>query len=279
MSRTDQPKASNGFIFLILALLFSGCRGGTSTPSPQPSMPASPSSPLSPLAGTQWLLVSMNGQLPVNGSHSGANFTQEDISGKAGCNSYEGSYQANSNSLAIQVHFSTEMACVEPVGLMEQEQAFLDALHLVTTFRLSQDRLELLDASGDAILVFAPRLPEPTFSLENTNWVLEAIIEGPVTQHAVQMPNIRLRFNSGLFESSAGCNTYQGAYTLSGQALSIENLQVVQVPCNQMDEDLSLQSQYFDILAQVKTFQIDGSRLLLQTAGDRGLQLQAEKGF
>ena len=239
-------------------------------------MPASPNTPHSPLAGTQWLLVSLNGQPPVSGSQPSAQFTQTEISGSAGCNGYWGSYQADGNKLKMKNVGNTVMACIKPAGLMDQERAFLDALNLVGSFRLAQDRLELLDASGDAILVFAPRLPASTAPLEGTNWILESIIEGPVAQHALQMPNIRLRFNSGLFEGSAGCNTYQGIYTLSGQALTIQNLQVIQIPCNQMDEDLSLQSQYFDILAQVKTFQIDGPRLLLQTACDRSLQLRAQ---
>ena len=56
---------------------------------------------------------------------------------------------------------STEMACMDPDGVMDQEQAFLSALRETASYNLSGDRLEFLDTTGSVRMVFeaAPASP------------------------------------------------------------------------------------------------------------------------
>ena len=49
---------------------------------------------------------------------------------------------------------------MEPEGVMDQEQTFLAALAPVASFRLAEERLELLDETGGVILMFEPRPAE-----------------------------------------------------------------------------------------------------------------------
>ena len=48
------------------------------------------------------------------------------------------------------------MGCMEPDGILEQETDYLLTLSASETFQLGGDRLELLDADGEPVLVFTP---------------------------------------------------------------------------------------------------------------------------
>jgi hypothetical protein len=70
---------------------------------------------------------------------------------------YFGTYSVSGSELGVGDVAVTEMWCMEPEGVMDQEQAFLDALASVASYRLAGDRLELLDETGEAILIFEPQ--------------------------------------------------------------------------------------------------------------------------
>jgi heat shock protein HslJ len=74
--------------------------------------------------------------------------------GSAGCNKYGGSYRATKESLTLSGIYATEMGCMEPEGIMEQERAYLDALETAARYRVESDRLEVYDEAGAQILVF-----------------------------------------------------------------------------------------------------------------------------
>jgi heat shock protein HslJ len=105
------------------------------------------------LAGTQWTATGINnGRAAVAGLVAGTSVTLEfgadgRASGSAGCNRYTTSYEAARDTLKFGAAATTRMMCAVP-GVMEQEQAFLNALATVTTARMEGDRLELRTADG-----------------------------------------------------------------------------------------------------------------------------------
>lgn len=134
-------------VVMALAILLIGCGSG----------PADSSS----LQGTQWVLVTLGGQAPLPDTAPSAEFSTDQISGSTGCNSYFGTYTVNGSELSIGDVASTEMWCMEPEGVMDQEQAFLAVLASVASYRLAEGRLELLDGVGGVILIFEPRHAVP----------------------------------------------------------------------------------------------------------------------
>jgi heat shock protein HslJ len=112
------------------------------------------------LQGTQWALVTLGGESPLPDGAPSAEFAEDQMSGSTGCNTYFGTYEVSGDELSIGAVAVTEMWCMEPEGVMDQEQAFLAALASVTSYRLAGERLELLDSTGEAILVFEPRAAE-----------------------------------------------------------------------------------------------------------------------
>ena len=130
-------------VLLLVGLVLAGC-----SLSPADS---------STLAGTQWVLVTLGGKAPLAGATvPSAEFTADQISGSTGCNHYFGTYEASGSDLTLGAVASTEMACLQPEGVMDQEQAFLAALASVTSYRLAGAGLELLDGAGNVVLSFEP---------------------------------------------------------------------------------------------------------------------------
>ena len=68
------------------------------------------------------------------------------ISGNAGCNTYNGTYEASGKDLTIGPLATTRMACEPDVS--EQEANYLAALGRVTTYTIRGDQLELRDDEG-----------------------------------------------------------------------------------------------------------------------------------
>jgi heat shock protein HslJ len=106
------------------------------------------------LRDTSWELASLSGSDLLPGTSITLEFTDEEVSGSAGCNRYWGSYQVSGSSLTFSEPFRTEMACPEPPGVLEQEGAYLEALDDVESYKLASDQLELLDEAGGQLLVF-----------------------------------------------------------------------------------------------------------------------------
>ena len=109
------------------------------------------------LQDTEWVLVTLKEEPPLAESAPSAEFSEDQISGSTGCNTYFGTYEAGGDELSIGAVAVTEMWCMEPEGAMDQEQSFLDALASVTGYRLAGERLELLDGTGETVLSFERR--------------------------------------------------------------------------------------------------------------------------
>lgn len=110
-------------------------------------------SPRARLAGTRWMLEAYGkpgGQKQLlEGTEITANFGADgEVSGSAGCNQYFATYAIAGKELTFAQLAFTEMACLEPAGVMEQEQAFLSALQGVQQFKLADGQLQLLTADG-----------------------------------------------------------------------------------------------------------------------------------
>ena len=104
------------------------------------------------LEGETWVLVNLNGSEPIEGRQPTLEFEAGEVSGTTGCNHYGGSYQIEGDSIRIEELFSTEMACLDPEGLMAQEQEYLGMLRAVNRFELVDDALTLITDTGQNLV-------------------------------------------------------------------------------------------------------------------------------
>ena len=104
------------------------------------------------LEGKTWTLTAFNDgnnlvSLVID-TQINAEFKDGNLSGQGGCNNYNGPFNQDGKKLSFGPLASTEMACGEPVGVMEQESAYLAALSKVASYAMEGNRLTLFDASG-----------------------------------------------------------------------------------------------------------------------------------
>lgn len=110
------------------------------------------------LENITWVLQSYgeqgNLQTVLQGTEITAVFdgTEGQVHGSAGCNNYFGSYQSINNKLSIQEIAYTEMYCLDPEGVMEQEEQYLKAIQAAESFQIQDGKLQI--NSGDQILVY-----------------------------------------------------------------------------------------------------------------------------
>ena len=75
------------------------------------------------------------------------------VKGSAGCNSYFGSYEVEGSQLSIPGPIgATEMYCMEPEGVMDQEQEYLSTLQLAESYEIYDNELRI--NCGSQVLIF-----------------------------------------------------------------------------------------------------------------------------
>ena len=126
-----------------VALLIAGC-AHMGTASDQPRVRS--------LADTQWSIASINGAAPAAQRKAEIRFSEDRISGNAGCNSFGGGYTIAGSSMTATQVISTKMACMG--GGMEQENAFFKILGQPMAMTWQEDgSLTLSDDGGTVTLV------------------------------------------------------------------------------------------------------------------------------
>jgi heat shock protein HslJ len=141
-----------GLALILSALILSSCSSGEEAGRPSAS---------ANLIGTEWVLTSLNGNSLIEGTSITLKFDQAFLSGSAGCNGYgggrdSGRYVATDDgTLTIPQIAVTVQLCLGPEGIMEQEAAYIEALRSAAAYRVIDDRLEVDDATGETVLVFA----------------------------------------------------------------------------------------------------------------------------
>jgi len=228
------------------------------------------------LDGTEWQLVTLNEQAPLEGTAITATFAQGQVAGFSLCNSYFGSYTLRGSALQLQGLGGTEMACLDPEGVMEQEQTFLRTLGEVASCHLADDQLILRDAQGNGVLIFAPVEPVPDAPLEGTTWALTTFVDGDVAASLISGTAITLLLEDGTARGSAGCNDYGGEYTLQPGILEIPEIDITEQLCLEPVGIMEQEAQYIAILKSVTTFELDGNQLFLGTDGGSGLVFVAQ---
>ena len=114
--------------------------------------------PTEGLEDTRWILESYgepeNLKAMLEGTEITAVFDRAEgrVHGSAGCNTYSGGYQISDSKLSIPLIVSTEMGCLEPEGVMEQELQYLKALQAAESYEIRDGKLEI--NCGAQILVF-----------------------------------------------------------------------------------------------------------------------------
>lgn len=255
------------FLVMVLTAVLAACGPQEMAQPLATDTPAS--APLRILDDTEWVLTSLNGNSPVEGSvvtlafHPGSY-----MDGAAGCNSYGVDYLASGNRFQVPEIHRTRDTCEAP-DIMQQEAAFFEALANVAAYRATEERLEFDNAQGRTILAFA-RVPPPTTGsvLPGTKWVLTSLRGQPLLPDTT----ISLEFGEAWYSGYTGCNNYgggpdSGKYTTTDEGiLEILGMAVTVQACPEPEGVMEQEQAYIAAFASIATYRLNEDRLELQDA-------------
>jgi heat shock protein HslJ len=117
---------------------------GTMRFVPQGTPPPAEDAPAGEGEGLTFYLISYGAQDAaqplITGTQITASFADDLVTGNAGCNNYSGTLTPVNDHFTVGPILTTRQFCAEPVGVMEQEQAYLTALEATGGFQWEQTR-------------------------------------------------------------------------------------------------------------------------------------------
>lgn len=135
--------------FVLVASAFSACGGDEGSGSdPGTQDPAA-------LEGESWILTQMltaGGQTQIVEVGVSAEFDGSTISGNAGCNSYNASYEASGGDISFGPIASTKKIC--PEDEQSTEDRYLQLLAEIGSYEVSGRSMSMNDTDGTPVLQF-----------------------------------------------------------------------------------------------------------------------------
>ena len=220
------------------------------------------------LRDTEWLLNSLHGESLLEGSRITLNLGTEGFEGFAGCNNYGGEYEAADGGVLLTLDiFQTLADCPSPEGIMAQETAYLQSLRRSATYRLADGRLDVADAAGETILVFARKEEfgtDPT-ALLGTMWRLVSVDGDSVGEGSTSTLTF---YSESILGGHAGCGDYLAAYQANGDDLNLLMEAMFDAACRQEGTHIAPEEQFLAVVAPKADLRLGESRL--EIYGERG---------
>jgi len=127
------------FLTFVVALIFNACSGGFLTRQVD-------------LDGSAWVLKAISNDAVIIGNPPTLEFKDDQIVGNGSCNTYSGSYQVKGETISFGPLARTEMYCLKPEGVMDQEQTYLGILEVAQRFDVVEGTLTIYSDSGKTLI-------------------------------------------------------------------------------------------------------------------------------
>ena len=235
------------FLALLIVIFLSACK-----PSTESAIE---------LDSTRWKLQNLEDHQVLPGTTITLEFRDGQMKGSAGCNSYGAEYSIQArNGITFGSIVRNLEACIEPAGIMEQEEQYVHALWTITNYRAEEDRLTLLDEHDKALLQYERR---PEFQvnpddLVGRTWQLVSATgfdEGSLSAFTI-------RFEGREFGGTTACRDYAGNYQTSDDHLYITFLQMTtDFDCDEFDG--RAEGEYTTLLENVEQYNVSPTTLEL----------------
>lgn len=187
-------------------------------------------------------------------------FTDDGVSGYAGCNRFSGTFTYDDGTLSFGPLASTMRACADEAMALERE--VLRRLALVGRATCNAGVLTLLDAGDELLLEFRS---QTAAELEG-DWVVNGI-HYPEREAIISVRgDLSVGIREGRISGHSGCNRFAGGFTVAGEAVSIGPLMGTRMFCDDPDAGSgpSIMEQEAALLAALEHtvgYRLEGSRL------------------
>jgi heat shock protein HslJ len=222
----------------------------------------SPMDQLPSLDGTSWVLDDLTGRTLASGTRPTLQFAGDRLAGSDGCNRFSGRYTVAKQAFKVVPPLATtQMACPGEAG--EQARAFLEALAVAGSYRLSGGQLQLIAASGTPLATFVAQ----SAGIAGTSWRVAALNNGRgAVASTLADVAVTVRFGAdGQASGWAGCNHWTASYTLQGPGLTFGPAAATRKMCAEPGV-MEQEQRFLGALATVSEARAEGDRLELRTA-------------
>jgi heat shock protein HslJ len=202
------------------------------------------------------------------------------LSGSGGCNIYAAQYETEEELLSIGPVASAKTICSEPLGLMNQETTYLNALESVAAYEISGDDLRLLDRENRTVLVFSRGNVSAPAELTGRTWRLTHFDNGMgKIMPVVDGTTVTAYFDhEGFLRGSAGCNAYATTCRADNGMLDIGIVDVTQMFCSRPAGIMQQEGTYLSMLEQADSYEVDDNHLIIRDKdGDTILIFESER--
>jgi len=241
----------------IIALGAAACSDDSGSSSKSGSKPASGT----PLVGTNWVLSSGDALgVPITGVSVSIRFGSDGrVSGESGCNSYNGAYKTSgTDTLTIGPNIATTLVLCE--GAVDAvERAYIALLPKVQTYSIGGTTLSLSGADNKVLLEYTASSGAAALA---GHWEATSYYTGNAIQSVIIGTTLTADFTATAVSGDAGCNVFNGPFTVKGEAIIIGPLASTRRAC--ADPAVGTQEQqYLAALQLAKTYRVTGDKLEL----------------
>ena len=236
-----------------------------------------------------WILESLDGAPIIDETFLSIEIGEDQFRGYDGCNWMTGFSEEDlrapatfeNGALSLPHQFTTTLRlCNGPSGVMEQAEVFSSALFAGETYRITDERLEIIDSDGDVRLVFVKQTPLEgrTIDLNGTAWrlVKEGVhVKGDANAATVSFVDDRL------VVGETTCRPYLATYSRSDEEVHffVQAMLESSIWQSCSDRDRRLEGELGDILTSASEYAVREEResILLRMRGDTGKVLTFEQ--
>lgn len=228
--------------------------------------------PPHPLAGSTWIVASLDGRPPRPGTQLTVTFTWSELSGFGGCNRFSGEYALEGDHFKPGMVQKTLEGC-PGAGILEQEQAYVDAVQAGGQFRLDGDRLEILDPAGQVRLAFTCQAewpPQDVAALLGNTWRLMTVngtaplVGSTITLAFETRGKKEDGTTTGRAFGSAGCRAYEAEFEADARRVWFLMTRMLGEVCASSDL-LRQEGEYTTMLGWLERYRVEGETLVLRT--------------
>lgn len=209
----------------------------------------------------KWILIELEGQKIPHGKDQEIYFTlnsnENRVQGFAGCNTFMGSYNLEDhNRIQFSKIASTRMACYDtPVA----ENEVLKIFELADNYSIKDNLLMLNIGKRSPLAIFRKAAPEVT----GKYWKLKTLEGQEVKMSEDQEREIYfiLEANTNRIKGFAGCNTFNGSYTLEeGNRIGFSQIATTLKACSDLPVN---ESEFLKVFELANNYTINGDTLSL----------------
>ena len=218
----------------------------------------------SALGGTNWVLSTLNGQLPLPGSSVTLQLGEDgSATGSDGCNRFTTTYTASRSTISFEPAASTMMAC--PPAVATQANDFMTALTTANRYQLRGGQFILLD--GSTVLATFVAAKE---DLAGSTWLVTGYNNG---REAVVSPLLGADIivnidDANLISGNAGCNDFFAQVQASGSTIEISGIGATRRLCTNPAGVMEQEAEFFAALESAATFSVEGDFIEMRNAED-----------